>query len=214
MTRDTIQRSWSRLMKWRTECHQRFGPVQSLPIRFPNDELQALLTPDSKVLDVGAGATKPFLKNVIGVTPCYFSLDTDPDGEFEFQSFDDIPDNLSFDIALANQVIEHLYVDDAFNMVNSAFRHLRDGGHLIATVPNAAHPVRHRDCTHVTAWPSNDLYSLLRSAGFHVVTMARYNKAPLTTDPLKRWVVETVCQEFRVDWCDSLMAVGRKQRSA
>jgi hypothetical protein len=41
--------------------------------------------------------------------------------------------------------------------------------------------------------------------------MGRYNKHPLTTDPLKRWIVETVCQEFRIDWCDSIIIVGAKR---
>jgi hypothetical protein len=106
--------------------------------------------------------------------------------------------------------LEHVTVDAAVAMVRAAFRRLSSGGRMLATVPNAAHPVRQRDCTHITPWPTNDLYSLLRSAGFRIDTMARYNKLPLTSNPFKRWVVRTVCQEFRVDWCDSILAVGSK----
>lgn len=206
----TWSRSWNQLMNWRQECYRGFGAVQEFPIRSPEDEIVSLLVPDSRVLDVGAGAHKPFREFITRVATSYFSLDTDPEGDFDFRSFEDVPPQATFDLVLANQVLEHLTVDDAFAVVTAAFSHLSESGRLVATVPNAAHPVRQWDCTHVTAWPANDLYSLLRSVGFEVFSMARYNKFPLTADPLKRWVVETVCSEFRIDWCDSIMAVAGK----
>ena len=210
MTEQSFKRSWNSLMKWRTECFQRFGPIHDLPVRSVEDQMSDLLFPHSRVLDVGAGAHKPFRKFFTEKTDTYFSLDTDPAGDFDFHSFRDMPADQMFDLVLANQVLEHMLIDDAVDTVDAVFAHLEVGGHFVATVPNAAHPVRQRDPTHLTPWPANDLYSLLRSAGFEVVSMARFNKFPLTTDPLKRWVVETVCQEFRVDWCDSVMATGKK----
>jgi SAM-dependent methyltransferase len=181
-----------------------------LSIKTPSQELATILRDGSRVLDVGAGAHKPFRDTITSTGASYFSLDTDPQGEFDFRSFSDVPDNTHFDAILANQILEHVTVDEAFSIVASAFKHLSRGGCFIATVPNAAHPVRQRDCTHITPWPANDLYSLLRSAGFEVTTMARYNKFPLTSNPIKRWIVRTVCSEFRMDWCDSVLAVGRK----
>lgn len=201
-------------MQWRSECHRRFGSILDLPVRSPDDVLTGLLQPGIRVLDVGAGAHKPLQAAVARVTDAYSSMDTDPDGSFDFRSFEEIPPGVQFDLVVANQVLEHLGVEDAFGMVRSAFGCLSDQGRLLATVPNAAHPVRQRDCTHVTPWPANDLYSLLRSAGFEVELMARYNKFPLTSNPLKRWIVRTVCREFRVDWCDSVMALGLKKRDS
>jgi 2-polyprenyl-3-methyl-5-hydroxy-6-metoxy-1,4-benzoquinol methylase len=210
MTQSAAQ-SWINLMRWRTECHQRFGAILDLPITSsPQSELHTLLRPGLRVLDVGAGAHKPLRQAVTPVTDSYFSLDTDPDGEFDYRSFEDITPGVEFDLVVANQVLEHLSLEQAFEMARSAFQRLSDGGHLLATVPNAAHPVRQRDCTHVTAWPVNDLYSLVRSVGFEVVSIGRYNKFPLTTNPVKRWIVRTVCEQFRMDWCDSIVAVGVK----
>ncbi len=197
-------------MRWRSECWQRFGGVLDFPIRSPQEELAALLHPQKRVLDVGAGAHMPFKATVVRAAAVYYSLDTDPEGDFDFRSFDDISNDLAFDLVIANQVLEHMSVDEAFSVLRASYEHLSDGASLVATVPNAAHPVRQRDCTHITPWPANDLYSLVRSAGFEVVVMARYNKFPLTKNPLRRWIVQTVCREFRVDWCDSIMAVGRK----
>lgn len=207
---DSNQFSWSRLMQWRSECFKRFGSVLDLPLRTPGEELAAVVTAGNRVLDVGAGAHKPFRTAIASAAAEYFSMDTDPQGSFDFRSFADVSGDELFDVVLANQVLEHMTVDEAFGVVAAAFRHLSGGGYLVATVPNAAHPVRQWDCTHITPWPASDLYSLLRSAGFHITTLARYNKFPLTANPLKRWIVNTVCKEFRVDWCDSVMVSGRK----
>ncbi|MGC8604110.1 MAG: hypothetical protein ACP5VS_10515, partial [Desulfomonilaceae bacterium] len=148
------------------------------------------------------------------LTPYYYCLDTDADGIFDFHSFSEIPEDLKFDLAIANQVLEHLTVSDALDMVTATFSKLNPQGKFIATVPNTAHPVRQRDISHVTPWVANDLYSLFRCAGFEIGCMWRYNKFPLTTDPLKQWVVETVCEQFRIDWCDSIMISGEKIASS
>jgi hypothetical protein len=208
---ESVQHSWSRLMKWRTECYSRFGSVLDMPLRSPSEVIPELLNPKSKVLDVGAGAHKPFRAVFEKMDAMYFSMDTDPEGDFDFRSFSDVPHDVRFNLILANQVLEHVSVDDAFEIVSQAYHRLGPGGRMVVTVPNAAHPVRQRDCTHITPWPANDLYSLLRSANFEVDSLTRYNKFPLTEHPLKRWIVEVVCSEFRIDWCDSIMAVGTKK---
>ena len=197
-------------MQWRNECYTRFGPAFNLPLRSLVDELPGLLCFQCRVLDVGAGAHKPLQAVVASSSANYFTMDTDPNGTFDFRSFEEVQPEAYFDVVIADQVLEHMPVGEAFGMVCEAFRHLSEGGWLIASVPNTAHPVRQWDCTHVTPWPANDLYSLLRSAGFIVRKMSHFNKYPLTSNPFKRWVVNTVCREFRVDWCDSIMAVGQK----
>jgi hypothetical protein len=153
----------------------------------------------------------PFRTQVIQAKGIYFTLDSDPEGSFDFRSFDEVPTDMRFDLAIFNQVLEHMTVETAFGAVSSAYHSLSDGGNLLATVPNTSHPVRQWDCTHITAWPANDLYSLVRSAGFHVTVMARYNKFKLTANPLKRWIVRTISRQFRIDWCDSIMVVATKQ---
>lgn len=208
---ESLAHSWNRLMKWRSECFRRFGSIGNFPIKTPDDEISSFLQSNTKVLDIGAGANKPFERIIRAVTPLYHCLDTDPGGVFDFRSFSEIPEDLNFDLIIANQMLEHLTVPGAMDVVTSAFSKLNRPGRLVATVPNTAHPVRQRDISHITPWGANDLYSLLRFAGFEVDGISRYNKFPLTSDPLKRWVVETVCVEFRIDWCDSLMITGTKQ---
>jgi hypothetical protein len=208
---NTVHLSYHQLTRWRNECNQRFGSIHVLPIRGPQAELRALLQPHSRVLDVGAGVDQPLRETIQGPEQQYYALDTDPDGQFDFGSFADIPADMQFDLLVANQVLEHLTIDDAFGMLCAAYQHLKIGGHMLATVPNPAHPVRQwGDATHVTAWPLNDLYGLFRASGFEVASLCRYNKVPLTRNPLKRLIVGVVCETFRVDWCDSLLIVGTR----
>lgn len=198
-------------MSWRSECHEHFGALLNLPLSKPEDELAKVLRPGKRVLDLGCGVHKPF-KPLFDAHSCeYKTMDTDPQGEFDYRTFDQVPDGQLFDVILANQVLEHMPAEKAFEMVARCYAHLSESGRFIATVPNAAHPVRQRDCTHITAWPVNDLYCLLRSAGFEITFMSRYNKFPLTSNFIKKWVIMTVCREFRVDWCDSILAVGQKK---
>lgn len=204
--------SYYQLTHWREECHQRFGSIHHLPLIAWGQELQSLLKKDSRVLDIGAGVKKPLQKTIKDARQRYYSLDNDQAGRFDFCSFDDIPPDLQFDVMVANQVLEHLTINDAFDMVSSGYQKLVEGGCFLATVPNPAHPVRYwADVTHITHWPFNDLYGLFRTAGYSVRTLARYNKTALTHNPIKRMVTNIVCESFRIDWCDSLLIVGQKK---
>lgn len=209
MTTDS-QFSWSQFTRWRSECHERFGKIHDLPLRSPYEELPELLNPDTRVLDIGAGAHKPLQQFLEPHCRQYFSLDNDPAGDFNFRSFDEIPPELKFDLIVGNQLLEHLTIGDSTALLGSAFECLLERGHLLLTVPNAAHPIRQRETTHVTAWLMVDLYSLLRNIGFRVSSLARYNKQPLTVNPIKRLVVNIMSEVYRVDWCDSLMIIGQK----
>lgn len=204
--------SWSELTRWRGECHQRFGSILELPVRPIDSVLFELLHPSSKVLDIGAGVAKPLKNSIVQPGQSYFSLDSDPNGDFDFRSFDEMGSELKFDLMVANQILEHLTISETLKMLRSAEKHLSAGGYFFATVPNMAHPVRYwADASHVTAWPLNDLYGIFRNAGMGVYAMVRYNKYVFPRNPLKRLIVNIVCEVFRVDWCDSLIIVGQKQ---
>jgi SAM-dependent methyltransferase len=202
--------SWSELTSWRNEGYRRFGGILDLPIVRFEPELRRLLGGASRVLDVGAGRDHPLRAKVEGSTE-YRSLDTDPIGEFDYATVADVPDGERFDLAVANQVLEHVTVPDAIEMVQGVAGVLAPGGRFAATVPNVSHPVRHwADATHVTAWGLWDFYGLFRLAGLEVESLARYGKQQLTWRPFRRLVVKVVAKEFRVDWCDSILIVGRR----
>ena len=202
--------SWSELEGFRGEGFERFGAIHDVPIVDLRTELRRMAAGANELLDVGAGAHKPLLRILDGLRVGYHSLDTDPGGDFDFRDTSDIPADLRFDLAVANQILEHVSPETALEIVRGVAGVLLPGGRFAATVPNTAHPVRQWDATHVTAWQIWDLYGLFRLADLEVEQLARYTKRRLTWRPVRRMIVKTVAREFRVDWCDSILIVGRR----
>ena len=210
--KDSHSLPYEQFMRWRSECYQRFGSIHDLPIISPFEEIRKYVHSTTRILDIGAGVHKTFLQTIQLQLDNYYSLDNDSSGDFDFCSFNDISPETMFDVMWANQILEHINIPEAIDMLSGAHRHLSPNGHICATVPNISHPVRYwADATHITPWSMYVLYSLFKNTGFHIHTLARYNKHPLTRNPIKRFVVNTVCQTFRVDWCDSLMIIAQKK---
>lgn len=199
------------LIKWRPEAVHRFGGILQMRIS-PGVYVECRrLRPQGPILDVGAGKDK-FLQRFLGLgDDTYFSLDSDEEGGHQFRSFDDIPADMNFDLIVMNQVLEHVTVDDAYDMLSSAAAHLSAGARVIVSVPNAAHPTRFfSNVTHVTNWNHCDLYGLFRLMGLEVEALMRSNKRPRTRNPIRRWLINAICRDFRIDWCDSLILIARK----
>jgi hypothetical protein len=203
--------SWSELTAWRSECFERFGSIHDVPIVDHSRELKRLTAEARRLLDFGASADHPLKRTLDPDRTAYWSLDPDPVGSYDFADLSDVPDDLRFDLVVADQVLEHVPLGDSITVVTGIAAVLEPGGRFVATVPNASHPVRHwGDATHVTPWPVFDLYGLFRVAGLEVESLARYGKRRLSWRPVRRLIVRAVASEFRVDWCDSLMIVGRR----
>ena len=202
--------SWSELEQYRaaSPSSARSTICEIVDLR---TELNRLAADAQNVLDVGAGAHKPLLRILDGSDIAYHSLDTDPAGDFDFPDVSEIPADLRFELAVANQILEHVPPDDALEIVRGVAGALHPRRPLRGhRPPNTSHPVRQWDTTHITAWPVLDLYGLFRLAGLEVEQLARYTKRPLSRRPIRRLIVKTVAREFRVDWCDSILIVGRR----
>ncbi len=203
--------SYTELTAFRPECYARFGSALDFKITSSTySELQKNYR-GGGILDVGAGVNR-VVQHILSPLPGdYYALDSDPSDEFDFRSFAEIPEGLRFSMVVMNQFLEHLDPDQANAAVSNAFQVLAPGGLLFVSVPNASHPVRyHADVTHVTNWPVGDLYGLLRCAGFEVDNILRANKRRLPRNPFKRWIIDLVCRELRMDWCDTIIMEARK----
>ena len=192
----------------------RYGSIFDLPVA---EEPYSYLTtayrreyPGGKILDFGCGAQK-VLRNVLDVdNGLYFGCDSDPAAEVPFRSLDEIPHELQFQIVVANQVLEHLAFSQVIQHVLHLGRLVAPGGILLLSVPNPQHPTRHlSNPTHLTPLNYLNLYALLTLAGMETIRCVRCNKVP---GP--RWyerpMVNMMCRVFRMDWCDTVYAVGRR----
>lgn len=193
---------------------QRYGSISSVSVsEEPYKYLRNIYNSNyngGRVLDFGCGARKP-LQNVLGLDEtCYHSCDSDPSGVFSFNEISDIPQENKYDIIAANQVFEHLTFKEGIRTACDLARHVALGGILQIGVPNPQHPTRQMsNPTHITPWNHLNLCALLELGGLDPFYCARCNKVP---GP--RWYerpfVGMVSRVFRMDWCDTVYAVGRK----
>lgn len=195
------------------ECYEKFGGILELPvIKSPYDEMKEQYQ-RGNILDLGAGKKKPLQEVMKGKIKegKYYSLDTDPQGEFDFHDTKDIPADLQFDMVTANQVFEHLTVDESIELLTQTQRVLKQNGKVIATVPNIAHPNRQiSNVTHRTPWGHHSFYALFRMAGLDVVKIVRYTKrAPKgSIEKIFAYYMNNI---YRIDWCDSILLVAMKK---
>jgi 2-polyprenyl-3-methyl-5-hydroxy-6-metoxy-1,4-benzoquinol methylase len=203
---------YHRLTQWRGEFRERFGGQFELPVtRSPYHECRSRYG-GGRVLDVGAGVGKA-LRHEMGLNDeVYASLDPDPVGEFTYRSFDEIPAGEQFSMVVLNQVLEHLSVPQAFELMKNVAGVTQLDGQVVVSVPNARHAVNYwQDATHVVNWPVRDLYGLVREAGLHVEYIARYSKRfRLPRNPIKRYVMRVLMEEYGIDWARGIVLVARK----
>jgi hypothetical protein len=195
---------------------QRYGSVFSLPVsEEPYTYLRNTYFSQfrgGRVLDFGCGFQKP-LQKVLGIDEtCYHSCDSDPRGLFSFKEVSDIPQGNEYDIIAANQVFEHLSFMEGIHTACNLARHVAPGGIMQIGVPNPQHPTRQMsNPTHITPWNYLNLCALLELGGLDPFYCARCNKVP---GP--RWYerpfVGMVSRVFRMDWCDTVYAVGRREK--
>lgn len=189
------------------ESYEKFGAILDLPILdSPYTEARRSYT-GGNVLDIGAGKAHA-LKQVLGdalENGRYYSLDTDPQGKFDFATVQDIPRDLQFSMIVANQVFEHLSINTSLEVMAHSAAHMAPGAKIIATVPNTAHPNRFMsNVTHITYWGHHSFYMLFKAAGLEVESMARYSKY-YPRGLVERLVAHYVGRIYRMDWCDSLL---------
>jgi len=195
-----------------SENSVRLGSIKDLPVVKGSYTECRRLYVGGDVLDVGAGSRKKLQQALQLPDEKYFSLDNDPDGIFNYNKTEDIPSDKLFKLIVANQFFEHLKIDDCVYVMKALYSCLDFDGQFVITVPNMQHPVRYwGDALHITPWPFDHLCGLVRHCGFMVESIARYNKSSLPRNPFKRFVTKTVCDIFRIDWCDSIIIVARKK---
>ena len=197
----------------RNECGQRFGPLPELRIIKPHKVIKQIIgTSDGSILDFGCGQDQYHKTEYEIPDNRYFSLDNDPQGDFSFRNLGEIPSDQRFSLVIMNQVIEHMAFQECVATMATLKDSVDAGGQVLVTVPNVQHPVRYwGDLDHVTPWSFEDIYAIFRRLEFDVEQIGRFNKYRLPLNPIKRFVLSTVCQGFRIDWCDSIVVVGRKK---
>ena len=205
---------YSQMINAREECVRRFGTVFSLPVtNNPLNNLFDFIAPSESghMLDFGAGPQT--LKSFISASfphLVYHSFDTDPKRNCEWSNITDIPNNISFSLICANQVLEHIPVDSLLHTMSNLSNKLQPYGLFYATVPNIAHPNRFRgDIDHHSYISYNDLYYFCTSAGLKTLAIYRYSKRH-PQGWIERIIAKKIEDIYRMDWADSICIIAQK----
>lgn len=200
-----------------TEAAQRYGNIFSLPVADqPTTYLKQVYQTQyigGKVLDFGCGVHKP-LQKILNLDDFYYhSCDSDRSGQFTYSCVEEIPNNTFYEIIAANQVFEHLSFADTIKIVLKLSQHLAPGGIFQIGTPNPQHPTRHlSNPTHITPFNYLNLCALLELSGLDPFYCVRCNKIP-GPQWYERPLINLICRVFRMDWCDTVYAVGRKSNN-
>jgi methionine biosynthesis protein MetW len=158
------------------------------------------LNSDKKILDIGCG--RGTLAHFIDFDIDFYGVDISENAIFEANKIyidakqinldaDEIPyDNNFFDIAIALDVLEHVY--DPLAVIKKIFRVLKSDGKFILSTPNILYEKYLKDFVHTRNFPKTsadqlpydgghihfftykDIYQLLEKSGFKVTAIGPY----------------------------------------
>jgi len=190
---------------------RKFGNLQTLKMIENHEKIiWEYIQKAKKVLDLGAGSTKPLKGIVKGI---YKSLDNDPTVSHDFSYIDQI--NETFDAIISNQFFEHLTFEEGISYFEKLGKLLEPGGILAITIPNIEHPtVWHNNWDHKAYWGYWDIGTLMELNYIEVIDAARYRKRPQEIYELtdeERRTVNLIAKIFSMDYCRFVLIVGRKR---
>ncbi len=206
--------SWSKLFEHRLKIHERYPDIWDLKIlrkRFPL--MLETIRDGEKVLDIGASdrslekRLKRHFPNLV-----YKSVDVDREKFHDFYSLEEIRE--SFNVVFLFEVIEHLELEEGFQLLEGIYDLLEEGGRLILTTPNIFNPSRFwRDATHKVAYCYDELAGILLANHFHVNVMyRRYNDAILRY-AFRVYVMAPLHRYLGIDFAKSILVVAEKERA-
>lgn len=205
---------WGAIYTQRKAIAHRFGDIWDVPLeRRYHRVLQPLGKKDCRVLEIGAGdrALKKKLENFWG-SVSYVSCDIDPNGNHDFSHIDDVEGE--FDVVCGFEVIEHVKLTDAYQMVHQCFNLLPVGGVIALTTPNIYYPPAFlRDATHITPFCFDELGGLLQACGFEVTQIYRLYHDSILKKLLKRYVCYLLFRLLGIDFAEQIMVVAVKRDS-
>ncbi len=202
---------WSQLYKHRRSVKNTWPKIWSLPVakRYSSVLMQGDLQPTS-VLEIGAGE-RALRKKIQKRWPTcnYASFDVDKHGDHDFYDLDEI--NGRYDLVCMFEVIEHVTVDIAHDILEKAYDVLAPGGTLMITTPNIYYPPGYlRDATHITPWCYDELGGIASLAGFRVKKIYRLYNESWIQRLIRRVLCYPLFRLLGIDYSRQIMLVAQK----
>ena len=139
----------------------------------------------------------------------YRSCDIDPTYDHDFKGIGEVEGE--FDVICAFELIEHLSLEDAHEMVARMYRHLKPGGRLVLTTPNIFYPPAFmRDATHVTPFCYDELGGLVSLCGFEVQSIYRLYHDSVFKKLVRRFLLHFLFRIIGIDYAKQIILVASK----
>lgn len=202
---------WSNLYQHRKKIAKQFGEIWQIPIRKRyHTVLDEFGKGAKRVLEVGAGdrSLRDRLKRTWGEVD-YYSCDIDSSYDHDFNDFQDVKGN--FDVICAFELIEHLSLDEAMELLTHCYEHTSAGGVLVLTTPNIYYPPGFlRDATHRTPLCYDELGGLVELAGYSVSGIFRLYHDSLIKKAIRRYLFYPLFRVMGIDFCKQIAVVAKK----
>ena len=202
---------WSKLYNHRKKIADRFGTLWKLPLK---KRYFSVLAPlggsNSRLLEIGAGerGLKSKLANVWGKYD-YKSCDIDQTHPHDFSHISEVTGE--FDVICLFEIIEHLNLDQAAEMLHECYAFAQQGSKIVVTTPNVYYPPAYlRDVTHCTAWSYDELGGFLELAGFQVVSIHRLYHDSLFKRFLRQYIFYPWFRVMNFDFARQIIVVAEK----
>jgi SAM-dependent methyltransferase len=201
---------WESIRNARETAARTLKPLRRYPV-VPDSRRVLLrnLREGDLVLDVGANDRNVERYLQAHNAPArYFSCDVDRTLHHDYYSLDDV--DQTFDVVCLFDVIEHLPVPVARDMVKQLLGLVRPGGQIYITTPNVDHPTRFwRDCTHITPFRYDELAGVLIAAGFADIQVLRIARLKWQ-DRLRYVLAAPTLRLLGIDFAPSILLIGTR----
>ena len=201
--------NWQQLYRHRRAIAQRFGAIWDIPVRKRYHQvLSDLGEAGISLLEIGAGNRG--LAQRMGNYWSHFdyrSCDIDDTYEHDFGHISKIEGR--YDVICAFEVIEHMPLQEAADMLVKLRQHLKPGGRLVLTTPNTFYPPAFlRDATHITPFCFDELAGLVNLAGFRVQSIYRLYHDALFKKFIRRIVMYPLFRLLGIDYAKQILVVA------
>lgn len=207
--------SWAAQYQARRAAARRFGPLMRLPmVRRASQRVMATARDGQRVLEIGAGDRR-FAQRLRERFPGleYVSLDPDPAGGHDHQSFDSVVG--PFDLVFALEVAEHLPAEELPHWLGQIATRLAPGGQLILSTPNTYYPPAYlRDMTHRTPLCYDELAGLVTQSGLEVTGIWRVHHDPWTTAWVRRYLFGWLFRLLGIDFARQVVVAAVRPAGA
>ncbi|HEY9135964.1 MAG TPA: methyltransferase domain-containing protein [Pseudomonadales bacterium] len=205
---------WSLMYENRRATQRTFGDIWDLPIQKRHHKVIALHgKPGLSWLEIGAGDRR--LKQELETQwplKSYKSFDIDQRHPHDFFSLHDIEGK--YDRICMFEMIEHITIEHAKDVLSKCRESLVPGGKLLITTPNIYYPPGFlRDASHITPWAYDELGGLVRSADFEVIAIYRLYNDAFLRKIAHRYLLAPLHRFMGIDFSKQIMLVAELKQA-